>query len=165
MVNINNSTFFCFPHIIAFYVQRNLETETATKSSGLASCKHQTMSILSLTKAMARHDNLVMLLTQASISFTSLSIINQNTNMCLLLDYFFRQRWGDRQKVQAVNTTKIHFPQAAMRQAVLIEHRQGTSSRTMEPHKSALKWKNISSASSEINYIFLFCQQKHYRRL
>lgn len=63
MVNINNSTFFYFPHIIAFYVQRNLETEAATEWSGLASCKHQTMSIHSLTKAMATHSNLAMLHT------------------------------------------------------------------------------------------------------
>lgn len=88
MVNINNSTFFYFPHIIAFYIQRNLETETATESSGLASCKHQTMSIHSLTKAMARHSNLAMLHTQPYISFIFLSIINQNKDMCLLLDYF-----------------------------------------------------------------------------
>lgn len=98
MVNINNSTFFYFPHIIAFYVQRNLETETATESSGLASCKHQTMSILSPTKAMARHNNLAMLLTLPYISFTSLSIRNQNRDTCLLLDYFSVRGKGTEKK-------------------------------------------------------------------
>lgn len=48
MVNPNNSTFSYLPHITAFYVQRNLETEMAIKSSGLASCKHKTMNIHSL---------------------------------------------------------------------------------------------------------------------
>lgn len=161
-----NSTFFYFPHILAFYVQRNLDSESATESSGLASSKHQTMSILSLTKAMARHNNLVMLLTQPHISFTSLSITNQNMDMWLLLDYFsIRGEETEKKKDSGHKHTKIHFPQAAIQQAVLIEQGQETSSRTMQLHKPALRWKNISSTSSEINYIFLFCQQKCNRRL
>lgn len=48
MVNINNSAFLYLPHIIAFYIQRKLETEMVIESSGLASCKHKTMSIHSL---------------------------------------------------------------------------------------------------------------------
>lgn len=60
--------------------------------------QHQTMSILSLTKALARHNNLAMLLTQPYISFTSLFIINQNKGMCLLLDYFTVRSEGTEKK-------------------------------------------------------------------
>lgn len=47
---------------------------------------------------MARHNNLAMLLTQPYISFTSLSIINQNKGMCLLLEYFTVRSEGTEKK-------------------------------------------------------------------